>query len=869
MSSTQDPAQAAHNDALTAMRNAEREVGNPRYFDLKKFEATRATAYAAINKLEDAKADHPALADLRTRFDALDGKADEIVVGNVKDTLASQLRSAMRDVQNFERDRERGPGYYDPASVLEKLSGWVKKVRDVLDGSADPLKSERGQALVVEHEAWIAGVETRIAEIKLLAEVIELYEQPRVDVLDSGLVSYAQVLRSVEALLKRPNGEYLIVQWDALQKLIKAFENPRYADVPEAKQALARFQELQAVVPAQIAAQLVEVRLKPLIRDARYVLDRLNRDIDNRAESGVRKARKELRPGVARIARDWKDEPVAQAFLAECAKAMARAEEELGEALVIQEIQEVEVVVKPLVEKVENALARKSAPAVVDHAPRLRAKVSALEPFLSRQRAQVLQDRVDAALARIESELGAEVATAVAEAEAVPWFALDDAGDPKVQRALRELNATFASYREQHIKGLEELDNDLDLTVGRDVHGAGTIAKKVSDKVAWLIECARRAEKQGHELAAIEASHPAVNVVADAVPRLIKRAQQWKDRVHKKCDYAVVVDRLRSSFLRVESQRNTALAREDLAHTQQGWPKVLEHLAEVDQRVAEAAAILPDDHDEVVAWGARAAALRTEAKEKLTELCVREVIRLAVAGQIEAAQRYATALRNTIPDSPENERLAAALSGSADAKLKAEAQITARAALIRQRAVEAAKAGRPAYDAWAAERKPITALAGTIVQNIGQYEGKWVAGSWSELYNSFGDDAIELQGEWYQLDWDPALRDQLEAGMKRLDELHAAMVEDVTKRYEIGGFRSSTAHYPGPTQFLCEIVGTSSYTPAHEVRDNDGRVIGSVTGTPYPVPRIVLRGLASTYYVLVPGRPPSLDAMSTDGILGA
>jgi hypothetical protein len=45
----------------------------------------------------------------------------------------------------------------------------------------------------------------------------------------------------------------------------------------------------------------------------------------------------------------------------------------------------------------------------------------------------------------------------------------------------------------------------------------------------------------------------------------------------------------------------------------------------------------------------------------------------------------------------------------------------------------------------------------------------------------------------------------------------------------------------------------ASYTPRREVRDSSGRVIGTIDGAAYSVPRLVIRGISSAYFVIVPG----------------
>src|SRR5262245_20854039 len=130
MSNTQDPAQTAMNDALTALRNAEREVSNARYFDVDKHMKTRLDADTAVRALEAIKADHPSLPDMRKRIDGIDAKGDEILVGNARDTMASQLRGAARDLRYFDEARAKGPAYCDPATAADKLRAPLLRVTE-------------------------------------------------------------------------------------------------------------------------------------------------------------------------------------------------------------------------------------------------------------------------------------------------------------------------------------------------------------------------------------------------------------------------------------------------------------------------------------------------------------------------------------------------------------------------------------------------------------------------------------------------------------------------------------------------------------------------------------------------------------------
>src|SRR5262249_47205883 len=178
------------------------------------------------------------------------------------------------------------------------------------------------------------------------------------------------------------------------------------------------------------------------------------------------------------------------------------------------------------------------------------------------------------------------------------------------------------------------------------------------------------------------------------------------------------------------------------------------------------------------------------------------------------------------------------LAGTADARQKAMTEIQTRGEVITRRAEEAAKALRPVFEEWAAAKKPLVALAGTIVKNIDDYTGKWIAGSAGHLGRLLYDHADELNGDMYQFDYDPQVREHLLVGMKRLDDLYAQMAEKVVASRGVAGINTTTQHYPSNAQYLCEIVGITTYTPKREVRDNYGRVLGTIDGNPYPIPRL-------------------------------
>src|SRR5262249_14988113 len=145
-----------------------------------------------------------------------------------------------------------------------------------------------------------------------------------------------------------------------------------------------------------------------------------------------------------------------------------------------------------------------------DHAIRLRARLGALQPFLQKQRAQLLHERATAALARVESEMGADVARAVAEAEDVPRIELDIAGDTNVQEVLKDVNHQFAMFREEYGKTQALFDESVDLTKGTHAPITDGIVRAVDGAARNLIKTARYAEELGDKVKKIDRGHPTV-----------------------------------------------------------------------------------------------------------------------------------------------------------------------------------------------------------------------------------------------------------------------------------------------------------------------------------------------------------------------
>src|SRR5690606_31552878 len=147
------------------------------------------------------------------------------------------------------------------------------------------------------------------------------------------------------------------------------------------------------------------------------------------------------------------------------------------------------------------------------------------------------------------------------------------------------------------------------------------------------------------------------------------------------------------------------------------------------------------------------------------------------------------------------------------------------------------------------------------------YQGKWIAGYARHLGRTLYDEPDEFNGDIYQVDYDPRVRECLHGGMKRLDDLYAGMAEKVAERHGVAGVGTYTQPYPRDAHYLCEIVGIASYTPRREIRDNYGRPIATIEGDPYPVPRVVIRAVATSYFVILPDHPPSLDSMNDTDLI--
>ncbi|MBA3541811.1 MAG: hypothetical protein H0T79_19510, partial [Deltaproteobacteria bacterium] len=622
MSAT-DPIQTAASHAENLLRSAERDVMNARSFDAARHQTTRATAIAALTALEALTADHPSLGEARKRLDELAAKADVIVIDAIKQNVDGLQRAAARELESLASDRERrATTDVRPAAYADKQQEWANKVRAQLDAARPQLTSAAGQAYAAELDTWLATTEGRLPGLRMLGEAFELFHLSVPG--NRTASSFVLALDMIEKDFGRDDPERIVLAWDVAKQLIGAFADPRFAEVPEVAKQVARYRALEARIATELRPMLAKKRAQPLIETANHSLDQLKRDTDNLDEARVLKSRAQLRDALAPLTRDWMDDLDTQDFVAKCAKAFARSEADLGDKIVMREIEGVEVFVKPLVECVERGLALTSAARVRDHASRLRARCVMLAPFLKHQRAKLLHDRAEAALARIAPELGAETARMVAEAEVVPRFAIDISAPANVQAMLGEINRHLATYHEAFLKGQELFDEGVDVVNGSSLAGTNMVFSTVEGSAKTMISFARKVEELGESLKKLERAHPVVQAIEDAVPALVTRAQTWKARLGLACDYANAINEARAAY--EHAKHSVDGAREgDAQKASYAWPEVIQQMTYVDGGVAKAVALRPDDHDEADAWGAKAAVLRAEAIEKLAAACLGEV----------------------------------------------------------------------------------------------------------------------------------------------------------------------------------------------------------------------------------------------------
>jgi len=668
-----------------------------------------------------------------------------------------------------------------------------------------------------------------------------------------------EALEALARWLDREDPEKAEQAWDAVRTLAAPLEDARFAAVPEVAVAIARYRALAPRVASELGLMMLAHRFHHPLAEARLEVEAIGRSIDDGDEDSVRRRREALREAIDKLPREL---PATRTLHAEAAAAFARSEEELGAHLALEEIEAVERVLVPLIEQVERGIEQATLQRVIDHAPRVAAWLPRLAWYAHHARAVRLADRAKAALARIGA-LGEGVVRACAEAEAVPAVSPDLAGSARAEVIVRELLRVYAEYRATYQDTQARFETEVDLASGTPESASYHVTDAIDGTARELVRFARRGEELAGELRAIAPDHPALAEVARATPLLIRRVQTWKARLAALAQFSATLDEARQWHDRA---RDEAEPGADSPHAAISlWPEVLQHVARATEALDRAAAQLPEEPERIAPWRAKLAAIRATAVEQLAAACIAEATRNATLGDMYEAQRFADVLAEAVPGATENQQIAAMIAGTADARARAALEIEAHGALIRRAAEDAARAARPAYDAWVSERPAVTTLAGTIVQNLDAFRGRWIAGRCSHLGLSLADEPGPIRGDMYQIDYDPEVRRHLAEGMARLDAMFESRAKQTAAAAGVDGLCTTTQHYPSDAHYHAEIVGLATYTPVHEVRDVHGSLLATYTGTPYPVPRIVIRAVATRYFVIVPGEPPSLDAMTTAG----
>lgn len=768
-----------------------------------------------------------------------------------EETIHTHQRSVSRELSSIGYLREQRPtADLEFSDKLTRARTSLEQVRSELEVGRTALGAQ-----VADIEAWLAKHEQDVKTLELLDEAVAaLKVEAQVEGYQS--MRLTQALDSVQRMFD-DNPEKAEQAWDAVKQLIGPLDQPKYEVVPEIAKLLGTFRALRERVTAELAPKVAAYRAAPLIRvvqsaidELRYAIDRGDEDLAFQRRAALRKAMAPLPLGV----------PVAADIANKAAKEIRRSDDEIGPQLLVRELEHVEKAVLPLVENVERGLAAASAPRVVEFAPRLRSRLATLAPFLAHDRARRLDERARAALNRITEVFGADIAHEVDVADTVPSFATDPSTGTRIEAAVKRLNEALVSYRESHLAGMEYAEGELDLENGTPPPPTNRILEKADSTQREMVRLVRRAEELAGELAALAPDHVAVAVIAELAPELIRRGKQWRERLEPRCTLANAIDEARSCFESAREQADAEIDSPDGAIYV--WSEVLGNLAHADAQLAEVVDILVDEPEHVAAWQAKIATLRHHAIAQLEATCVSEATRLAAANQMDEAQRFADALAEAVPASQEVARIAAIIEGTADARETAALEIERHGVLIRRCAERSARVAREAFDAWVAEHPPLVALAGAIVANIDLYRGKYIAGRCSHLGLSLADEPDTIRGDVYQIDYDEDVRAQLRAGMDFLDGQFATRAQQTAAAAGVDGLCLTTQHYPRDARYHAEIVGVTSYTPKHEVRNAHGQVISTIDGVPYPVPRIVIRAVATTYFVVTPGQPPHLEGLT-------
>lgn len=769
----------------------------------------------------------------------------------IDESILTNQRIAARELGTMARMREQ-----QPANDLD-LAPRIERVRQATTEVRQQLGQLAGTA-AHDIESWLMTTEQQVVELALLTEAVALF-CAEAEVEGKGAVQFLPALDSVARNLEH-DAETAAQSWDGVRQLVGPLEDPRFAAVPEVATALARYRELAVRVDAELAPRLASVRARPAVEEVREVVDTLVYAIDQADQELVLQRRAELRQALGKLP-DGVDLPEVNEVRERAASELARSEQELGDGIVLHELELLERVIEPFVDQVERGLAMKSAERVIEYAPRLRACLPLLSPYAAHLRAQRLGKRGWAAIDRIASELGAACEREVEAADAVPQFAIEPGTGTRVEAAVRRLNEVLAGYRTEHLTTQARFEADVDVVTGTPPAVTERVIDDVDRCSRELVRAARRADELAAELRAIAPEHPAVASTKVATPGLIRRVQTWKARLATLSSFSNALEEGNSCLTRAREAAEAG-APDSPYQALDVWPEVLLLLDHATINLEAAAKILPDEPERLEPLRAKAAALRQLAIEQLTSVCVAESTRIATTGDMDEARRFADALLAAVPDSAENARIAAMLEGTADARERAALEIDQHGALIRRAAETAARAARSAYDAWVAERPPVVTLACSIVGDVGSFRGKFVSGRCSHLGLSLAEEAGTIRGDIYMVDYDPEVRRQLAEGMALLDGMFASRAEQTVAAAAVGGLCTTTQHYPRDAYYHAEIVGTAMHTPMHEVRDQHANLLGTISGTPYPVPRVVIRALATTYFVIVPGETPSHETIT-------
>lgn len=826
------------------------------HFDADQCENTAAKAEDALKRLVAMNPGEPRIPDLKKAIADYRSQAAQLALGAITQPVDNEKQFFKRSVEAFEQ-ADRNPS----SSNLTAASTNLKRIEKILeDNKAVLASSDAGKAYEAEVRKYIADSKDLLKTDGVLADLRSIvFEEDR-----NLNYSLDRALKNVPDALDNQRSEDAAKAWTAAKKLEKPLEAARFKDLQLTKDTLARFAEVGARYDKEMGALVAAQKVGPLISSAKSTIEQLNKAVDGKNESSVRDDRKLLATETLELRTTLKDNADAKQCVADADAALLRCDSEFTDQFATTELSELEVRTTAVLDSTARAIDKKDATKAQSGARKLRLTEDLLSAYGSHPKAKTIAGRIEGMLARVDAAFKG-VAAGPGDDE-VPHFEVDFNADADVQRTIAELNGQYAFYRERQKECEKRVDEDLRLAEGMDGSATSSIFHDIDSTTASMIDIARRCEKTAGELAKLDAKNAAIATIKDWTPRLVKRAQTIKAVVGKQCDYANAIHACATCFEMCGIDRDRAM-KDGPEAARKGWPTVISHMTDAKKALAPAFTLLPDEHSEADIWAARADAWRKEAESALTEVCVTQAQKLALAGQKQEAQAYADALKEALPKAPENDSLAKALSGAGAARLKCQAEIKEREELLKTRAAEAATAFAQKYGDWKSAQKPQSLAAHKILQDLGAAKGKKVAGHYSLIDGIYDFDNYEIDGEIWHIVYDPDVRAKLVAQRKKLDDMSQAIAAGCAKKYGISEAGIGFSHMFLDCDFVVEITGSHSYTPKHEVRDNGGGLIGSVEGTPYPVPAGAIRGIRSKYYVIVPGVGSSLDAMKTDGIV--